>query len=111
VLLPVLAGGFLWNNYRNSTFWDRHESVDGTVSEVRIVVDSMHETLYGGSVVYRTEAHVSFSAEGQLQDRWLTAGEPSRSTAWLRFRIPSPIKKCIVYWAPGHLDSARCELK
>ena len=111
VLIPVMAGGFLWVNYRNSTFWERHNAVDGTVSEVRIVPDSMRESLLGGRVFYRTEAHVQFTAEGQSQDRWLIAGEPSSSTAWLRFKIPSSIKKCIVYWAPGHLESAQCELK
>jgi hypothetical protein len=111
ILLPVVAAGILWTNYRNSTFWERHEAVDGTVSEIRIVPDSKRETLYGGLVAYRTEAHVQFTAEGKLQDRWLIAGEPSTSTAWLKFKIPSPIKKCLVYWAPGHLEAARCDLK
>jgi hypothetical protein len=111
LLLVVIAVAVVWHNYRNSTFLERYQTVDGTVSEVRIVVDRVIDAGYGGGVLYKTEAHVLFTAEGKLQDRWLLAAEPSRDTSWLKLQIPASIKKCIVYWVPGHLDSARCRLK
>jgi len=111
VVLAVAACLFLWYNYRNSTFFDRHQTVDGSVSDVRIAVDYPFDSGYGGRVVYKAEARVLFMAEGKPQNRWLPVAEPSTSTAWLRFQIPNPITKCIVYWVPGHLDNARCKLK
>jgi hypothetical protein len=110
-MLAVVAAAFLWYNYRNSTFFERHETVDGTVSDVRIVVDRVIDGGYGGRILYKTEAHVRFTAEGKVRDRWLLAADPSSDASWLKLQIPTPIEKCIVYWVPGHLDNARCKLK
>ena len=101
---------FLWSNLRASEFWERHSSVEGTVSETRVVVDHIRDGGYGGKIYYRLEARVTFHAEGQDQDRWLTVPADSMDRATLVALASGHPRNCRVYWVPGHADNAKCSL-
>jgi hypothetical protein len=98
------------HSYQMNSF-TRHLTADGTVSETRIVVAGLLDSSHGGGILYRTEAHVRFMAEGQQQDRWLTASELTADRGMLAARIASHPGTCIVYWTPGHADAARCSME
>jgi hypothetical protein len=101
---------FLWSNLRASEFWERHSSVEGTVSETRVVVDHIRDGGYGGHIYYRLEALVAFHAEGQDEDRWLTVPADSMDRATLTALASGHPKSRLVYWIPGHADNAKCRL-
>jgi hypothetical protein len=107
LLVVTLIGAILI--YRDSTASD-YLSVDGKVSETRIVVDHFRESLFGSSIHYRIEAHVTYPLQGEVQDRWLTASDASSSRGELAARIATPPKTCRVYWLPNHPDNAKCRL-
>jgi hypothetical protein len=101
---------FLWSNLRASEFWERHSSVEGAVSDTRVVVDHIRDGGYGGHIDYRLEAHVTFHAEGQDHDLWLTVPSDSMDRATLNALASGHPKNCLVYWVPGHADIAKCKL-
>jgi hypothetical protein len=83
----------------------------GTILESRIVVDSMRESGFGGAILYRIEAHVTYDLDGRQQDRWLPASEVTTARPLLAARLASNPKTCMVYWRPNHPENARCQLK
>jgi hypothetical protein len=101
---------FLWSNLRADEFWERHSSVEGTVTETRVVMDHIRDSQYGGHIYYRLEAHVRFRVEGKDQDRWLTVPQDSMDRATLTALATGHPKKCLVYWVPGHAENAKCKL-
>jgi len=106
-----VAAWFLWSNLRASEFWDTHSSSEGSISETRIVLDHIRDSQYGGGISYRLEAHVSFTAEGHAQDRWLIVPEDSTDREWLIAKVATQPKTCKAYWPTGHPESAKCTLR
>lgn len=68
-IVLVVVSLFLWSNLRGAEFWEKHSSVEGMVSDIRVVLDHALDSQYGGQIYYRLEAHVTFRAEGHEQDR------------------------------------------
>ena len=114
-LLACIAIGvgawFLWSNFRASEFWDTHSSSEGRISDTRVVLDHMFDGTNGGHISYRLEAHVSFTAEGQPQDRWLIVPEDSTDREWLIAKASLRPKTCRAYWPTGHPENAKCRLQ
>jgi hypothetical protein len=101
---------FLWGNVRADEFWQKHSTVEGTVSETRVVMDHIRDGKYGGRIYYRLEAHVFFRAEGKDQDRWLTVPQDSMDSTALTVLAGGNPKHCRVYWVPGFAENAKCKL-
>lgn len=55
--LILLAAVYLAANWIHS-LPSAHETATGTILEIRKVVDNTRDTLYGGKINYRLEAHV-----------------------------------------------------
>jgi hypothetical protein len=108
LLLVIIFIGATVMNLGSST--KVHLTAQGKVSETRIVVDHLGGSLDASRIHYRIEAHVTYTLDGQIQDRWLTASEISSSRDELAARVATPPKTCRVYWVPGHPENAKCEL-
>lgn len=100
---------YLASNWIHS-FSSKYETTTGKILEIRKVVDHTRETLYGGKITYRAEAHVQFLAAGHIQDRWVLASDnlPEES---LLLKLASHPTECLVYWPPSHPENAKCALK
>src|SRR5262249_52075185 len=109
ILLIGVAAVYLAANWVHS-FPSTHETATGKILEIRKVVDHTRDTLYGGKISYRAEAHVRFTADGQMQDRWIRASDDLPQDSLLLKLAANPTE-CIVYWAPGHPENAKCSLK
>jgi hypothetical protein len=107
--LILLAAVYLAANWIHS-FPSQRETATGTILEIRKVVDSTRDTLYGGSISYRLEAHVQYVANGQMQDRWLRASDDLTRESQL-VKLAAHPTKCLVYWPPNHPENAKCSLK
>jgi hypothetical protein len=87
-----------------------YKTASGTILEIRKVVDGTRETNYGGTILYRAEAHVQYMADGQAQDRWLRASDDLTRESLL-LKLAAHPTKCLVYWPPNHPENAKCSLK
>ena len=87
-----------------------YETATGKILEVRRVADHTRDTLYGGNVIHRAEAHVQYEVDGRMQDRWLRASDdlPRES---LLLKLAAHPTECLVYWPPNHPENAKCSLK
>jgi hypothetical protein len=103
-LLAMAAGRLI-------EFPERHdwESTEGSVIETRIVVDHVSGTLYGGHVVYRLDARVSYSYKEEKLDRWLPVAEDAMRGV-LKLREANHYRYCEVYWPPSQPELAKCRL-
>jgi hypothetical protein len=68
---------------RDGAFDTSHLTAEGKISETRIVVDHTLESMYGGRIYYRIEAHVAFDISGKNQDR-RSLGDCFRNHAFAR---------------------------
>jgi hypothetical protein len=108
-VLMILAAAYLAANWIHS-FPSPHETAAGEILEIRKVVDNTRDTLQGGKINYRLEAHVQYAADGQMQDRWLRASDDlTQENLLLKFAAHPT--KCLVYWPPNHPENARYSLK
>jgi len=107
-LLLVL---FVAAGIRDRAFDTSHLTAEGKISDIRIVVDHTVESSYGGRILYRIDAHVSYRALGQTQDRWMTASEVTPIRESLEMKLARHPIGCQVYWAPGHPENAKCRLE
>ena len=108
--LALLSVLWFWNNLRASEFDERHSFTQGNISETRVVLDRIFDGSHGGIVSWRLEAHVSFTAEGQPQDRWLTVPAYTSDHDLLMAKAAKNPKNCDVYWFPGHPENAKCRI-
>jgi hypothetical protein len=108
-VLISLAAVYLAANWIHS-FPSPRETAAGTILEIRKVVDNTRDTLYGGNISFRLEAHVRYSADGQMQDRWLRASDDLTRESLL-LKLAAHPTKCLVYWPPNHPENAKCSLK
>jgi hypothetical protein len=108
--LALLGGLWFWSNVRASDFDERHSFTQGNISETRVVLDRIFDGSHGGIVSWRLEAHVSFTTEGQPQDRWLVVPTYISDHDLLMAKAAKSPKSCQVYWFPGHPDSAKCRI-
>jgi hypothetical protein len=90
---------------------ESHEIARGQVLETRIAVAGTRDSYYGGSILYRIEAHVRYDLHGLGQDRWMPASEVSSNRDTLALRLVKPPGTCEVYWVPGHPENPQCLLK
>lgn len=88
-----------------------HETATGKVLETRVVAVGNRESNYGGFILYRVEAHVTYLSHGRPQDRWLPASEVTGDRTSIALQMAKQTGKCIVSWAPGHEENARCLLQ
>ena len=95
---------------RDSAFDTSHLTAEGKISEIRIVVDHNSESIYGGRIHYRIEAHVIYEIQGQNQDRWVTASVTTPLREMLAAKLARHPQICQIYWAPDHPETARCRL-
>jgi hypothetical protein len=107
--LILLAAVYLAANWIHS-LPSTHETATRTILEIRKVVDNTRDTLYGGKINYRLEAHVQYVADGQLQDRWLRASDDLTRESLL-LKLAAHPTNCLVYWPPNHPENAKCSLK
>jgi hypothetical protein len=108
-LLIGIAAVYLLLNWIRS-FSSTSETTTAKILEIRKVVDHTHDTLYGGKIIYRAEAHVHYVAEGQVQDRWLHASDGLTQDS-LTLKLAAHPTECLVHWSPNHPENARCSLK
>src|SRR4051812_2198527 len=73
------------------------ETAPAKVLEVRKVVDHTQDTLYGGKIIYRAEAHVQYVADGQLQDRWLRVSDGLTQDSLL-LKLAAHPTECLAHW-------------
>lgn len=95
---------------RDGAYDTSHLTAEGKISETRIVVDHTVESLYGGRIFYRIEAHVGYEIQGQSQDRWVTASEITTLREMLAAKLARHPQSCQIYWTPGHPENAKCRL-
>ena len=107
-VLISLAAVYLAANWIHS-FPSPHETATGTILEIRKEVDNTRDTLYGGKINYRLEAHVQY-VDGQMQDRWLRASDDLTRESQL-VKLAAHPTTCLVYWPPNHPENAKCSLK
>lgn len=107
----LLAGLMVWSPWWPTPIEKSHQVAHGQILETRIAVAGTQESNYGGSILYRIEVHVRYDRHGQVQDRWMPASEISSSRDTLALRLVKPPGTCEVYWAPGHPENPRCDLK
>ena len=108
ILLMVVAV-YLAANWIHS-FPSTSETATGKILEIRKVVDHTRDTLYGGKISYRVEAHVRYLADGQTQDRWVRASD-DLSQEGLLLKLAAHPTECLVYWPPSHPENAKCSLR
>ncbi|HEY1576761.1 MAG TPA: hypothetical protein VGF82_06805 [Terracidiphilus sp.] len=108
-MLSGVAAVYLVANWVHS-FPSKYETATGRILEIRKVVDHTRDTLYGGKISYRAEAHVSYMADGQVQNRWLRASDDLPQDSLLLKLAANPAE-CLVYWPPSHPENAKCSLK
>lgn len=58
----IVAAVYLAANWIHSLS-STYETTAGTILEIRKVVDHTRDTLYGGKIIYRAEAHVRYLAD------------------------------------------------
>ncbi len=107
----LLAGLMVWSPWGPTPLEKSHQIARGQILETRIAVAGTRESYFGGSILYRIEVHVRYDRHGQVQDRWMPASEISSSRDTLALRLVKPPGTCEVYWAPGHPENPRCDLK
>jgi hypothetical protein len=95
---------------RDDAYDTSHLTAEGKISEIKIVVDHTVDSMYGGRIFYRIEAHVTYEIEGQSQDRWVTASEITSFREMLKAKLARQPQSCQIYWTPGHPENARCRL-
>lgn len=108
-LLIGVGAAFLAANWINS-YPSAYETAKGRIIEVRRVVDHTRDTLYGGKISYRAEAHVLYLANSQMQNRWVRVSD-DLSQETLLLKLASHPTECVVYWPPNHQEKAKCSLK
>jgi hypothetical protein len=95
--------------------WDRphepFETTHGRVLDMRIVVDGIRQSIYGGRISYRLEVRVNYDLVGTPQDRWITTDTVTSAREEMAAKIARNPKQCLVYWKPNHPESARCHLE
>jgi hypothetical protein len=106
-----IAGLIAFGSWWSPSIEDSHVTTPGRVLETRIAICGTQDSLFGGYILYRIEAHVRYDRHGQVQDRWMPASEISSSRDTLALRLVKPPGACEVYWAPGHPENPRCDLK
>jgi hypothetical protein len=108
ILMVAFAAVFVLANWVHS-FPSTYNTAPGKILDTRKVVDGLPNSQFGGKILYR-EAHVQYTLDGQMQDRWLRASDdlPPESMVLKFAAHPS---KCLVYWPPKHPENARCSLK
>lgn len=113
IVVVILA---LYLYYVQSRLWpdpveNTHETATGKVLETRLAVTGTVESRYGGGILYRIEAHVTYPLHGHQQDRWMPASESTADRNYLTFRMVKQTGTCTVYWAPRHEDNPKCILQ
>ncbi len=81
----------------------------GAILDARIVEAGAAEGWPRGRILYRIEALVRFTADGETQERWLPVIYPyprEYMERWLAHRPES----CEVVWAARHPENAKCRL-
>ncbi len=78
---------------------------------MRIVVDGIRQSIYGGRISYRLEVRVNYDLVGTPQDRWITTDTVTSAREEMAAKIARNPKQCLVYWKPNHPESARCHLE
>jgi len=110
--VAIVLGGF----YVHSRLWPHpvdqsHETATGKVLETRLVVVGTKENSYGGFILYRIEAHVTYPVNGHTQDRWMPASEVSGDRNFLALLMVKQTGKCTVYWSLHHEQNPMCLLQ
>jgi hypothetical protein len=82
-----------------------------TVLDTRVVVDHTRESLRGGVIYYRLEAHVRYEFQGRTQDRWLVASKATTVRELLDAMVAKQPRKGLVFWASNHPEDAKCLLE
>lgn len=108
-ILIGVAAVYLAANWIHS-IPSKYETSTGKILEIRKVVDHTRDTLYGGKISYRAEAHVQYLADGRLQDRWLHRSDDLTQEGLL-LKLASHPTESLVYWSPNHPENARCSFK
>jgi hypothetical protein len=103
----ICVGLWHWDGVIDNSF----SVANGQLLDTRITVQGLKDSLYGGRILYRIEAHVKYEFQGQPQDRWLPATGSTSDRAWLELELLRKPKKCLVYWKPDFPENARCRLE
>jgi hypothetical protein len=83
------------------------QSATATIEDVRPVIVSHREGIYGGAMLYQLEVLVEYTANGTQQNRWIRIGQqptPLADAQLKAFRWKG--QQCIVRWPasqPGHV--------
>jgi hypothetical protein len=86
------------------------ETATAKILEIRKVVDHTQDSLYGGRIIYRAEAHVQYVADNRVQDRWLRVSDGLTQDSLL-LKLAAHPTECLVHWSPNHPENARCSPK
>ena len=90
---------------------DSDETAAGTILATRIdKVGLVDGGKGGGYILYRIEAHVSYSVHGAVRDRWIPASNSTSDRNILQMELLREQKTCLVAWAPHYEENARCYL-
>ena len=109
IFLILVVAVYLAANWIHS-IPSTYETATGKILEIRKVVDHTRDTLYGGKISYRAEAHVRYLADGQIQDRWVRASDDLTQESLL-LKLAAHPNECLVYWPPSQPENAKCSLK
>lgn len=109
VFLVAVAGLVGMINWFHS-LPSNYDTATGKILEIRKVADGTRDTLYGGKIRYRIEAHVQYVVAGKMEDRWLRTGDDSQPEG-LTLKLAAHPTECVVYWLPNHPENAKCSLK
>jgi hypothetical protein len=107
----ILAALYLLSGTVNWPIDRQYSTVMGSVVETKIVVDRIQDSIYGGKIYYRIDAHVIYKLGDLQQDRWLTASDSSTARELLNAKLASHPKSCLVYWPPSNPGNAKCKLE
>ena len=110
--VAIVLGGY----YVQSRLWpdpveNSHETAKGRVLETRLALVGTMDSKYGGAILYRIEAHVTYPLHGASRDRWMPASETTGDRLFLALQMMKQSGKCLVYWAPHHEENPRCLLQ
>jgi hypothetical protein len=86
-------------------------TAEGKIFDTKIVVDHTVESSYGGRILYRIEARVSYPILGHNQVQWMTASEVTPTRESLELKLAHHPQGCQVYWISGHPENAKCRLE
>jgi hypothetical protein len=84
-----------------------HLTARGTILDARIVPIGALDGGRGGKILYRIEALVRYTGQGQMQERWLPVEYNYPYDAMVA-RLAHRPEACEVFWLRRHPENAKC---